>query len=147
MSCISNLVDKVKAVVEDMTCKPSFVVDDWKELNREVDGLDLPAVLMLTPMTGIIKLTGQGGQADNTAFIFVRKLDYDSKYSGIDILKEREYCFEMVREFIELYNASDLFQVIKTDLNYTAAQIKIFDVDCVAVWFEMAVEPIDTLCL
>lgn len=147
MTCISNLVDKVEAVVNSMTCNPSFVVDDWKELNREADGLDFPAVLMLTPMSGILRFTGQGGQVDNTTFIFVSKLEYDAKYKGVDILKEREFCFEMIREFIELYNESGNFQVIKSNLNYTAAQIRVFDVDCVAVWFEIPVEPIDTLCL
>lgn len=113
-----TIEDKVREIVGEYFSGFSFVFEDWNTADTKLDKVELPAIIMVLPVSGVLQF-GQHGRikdAENTIVAFVDKVpkeadgrDNEVVYNGMKVA---------ARAFVRRLNESGYFNYIQGDVPY-----------------------------
>lgn len=139
-----SVESKIKGIVEKMKC-PHYMFDNWQTANVKLDSSALPAVLNVTPMSGVFDI-GKVQMKDypNLLIAFMDKVILD--FDGEEADKTVERCKAYAQEFILLVNESGLFEKVGGEIPYSVFYDKL-DVNVAGIVLELTLKEVNGLVL
>ena len=113
-----TIEDKVREIVGEYFSGFSFVFEDWNTADTKLDKVELPAIIMILPVSGVLQF-GQHGRikdAENTIVAFVDKVPKEA--DGRDNETVYNEMKVAAREFVRRLNESGYFNYIQGDVPY-----------------------------
>ena len=113
-----TIEDKVREIVGEYFSGFSFVFEDWNTADTKLDKVELPAIIMVLPVSGVLQF-GQHGRikdAENTIVAFVDKVPKEA--DGRDNETVYNEMKVAAREFVRRLNESGYFNYIQGDVPY-----------------------------
>ena len=113
-----TIEDKVREIVGEYFSGFSFVFEDWNTADTKLDKVELPAIIMVLPVSGVLQF-GQHGRikdAENTIVAFVDKVPKEADGRDNEVVYN-----EMkgaARAFVRRLNESGYFNYIQGDVPY-----------------------------
>lgn len=113
-----TIEDKVKEIVGEYFSGFSFVFEDWNTADTKLDKVELPAIIMVLPVSGVLQF-GQHGRikdAENTIVAFVDKVPKEADGRDNEVVYNEMKV--AAREFVRRLNESGYFNYIQGDVPY-----------------------------
>lgn len=113
-----TIEDKVREIVGEYFSGFSFVFEDWNTADTKLDKVELPAIIMVLPVSGVLQF-GQHGRikdAENTIVAFVDKVPKEA--DGRDNETVYNEMKVAARAFVRRLNESGYFNYIQGDVPY-----------------------------
>lgn len=113
-----TIEDKVREIVGEHFSGFSFVFEDWNTADTKLDKVELPAIIMVLPVSGVLQF-GQHGRikdAENTIVAFVDKVPKEADGRDNEVVYNEMKV--AAREFVRRLNESGYFNYIQGDVPY-----------------------------
>jgi hypothetical protein len=113
-----TIEDKVREIVGEYFSGFSFVFEDWNTADTKLDKVELPAIIMVLPVSGILQF-GQHGRikdAENTIVAFVDKVPKEADGRDNEVVYNEMKV--AARAFVRRLNESGYFNYIQGDVPY-----------------------------
>lgn len=113
-----TIEDKVREIVGEYFSGFSFVFEDWNTADTKLDKVELPAIIMVLPVSGVLQF-GQHGRikdAENTIVAFVDKVPKEADGRDNEVVYGEMKV--AAREFVRRLNESGYFNYIQGDIPY-----------------------------
>ncbi len=113
-----TIEDKVREIVGEYFSGFSFVFEDWNTADTKLDKVELPAIIMVLPVSGVLQF-GQHGRikdAENTIVAFVDKVPKEADGRDNEVVYNAMKV--AAREFVRRLNESGYFNYIQGDVPY-----------------------------
>lgn len=113
-----TIEDKVREIVGEYFSGFSFVFEDWNTADTKLDKVELPAIIMVLPVSGVLQF-GQHGRikdAENTIVAFVDKVPKEADGRDNEVVYNEMKV--AARAFIRRLNESGYFNYIQGDVPY-----------------------------
>jgi hypothetical protein len=113
-----TIEDKVREIVGEYFSGFSFVFEDWNTADTKLDKVELPAIIMVLPVSGVLQF-GQHGRikdAENTIVAFVDKVPKEADGRDNEVVYNEMKV--AAREFVRRLNESGYFNYIQGDVPY-----------------------------
>jgi hypothetical protein len=113
-----TIEDKVREIVGEYFSGFSFVFEDWNTADTKLDKVELPAIIMVLPVSGVLQF-GQHGRikdAVNTIVAFVDKVPKEADGRDNEVVYNEMKV--AAREFVRRLNESGYFNYIQGDVPY-----------------------------
>lgn len=113
-----TIEDKVREIVGEYFSGFSFVFEDWNTADTKLDKVELPAIIMVLPVSGVLQF-GQHGRikdAENTIVAFVDKVPKEADGRDNEIVYNEMKV--AARAFVRRLNESGYFNYIQGDVPY-----------------------------
>jgi len=113
-----TIESKVREIVGEYFSGFSFVFEDWNTADTVLDKVELPAIIMVLPVSGVLQF-GQHGRikdAENTIVAFVDKVPKEADGRDNEVVYNEMKV--AAREFVRRLNESGYFNYIQGDVPY-----------------------------
>ena len=113
-----TIEDKVREIVGEYFSGFSFVFEDWNTADTKLDKVELPAIIMILPVSGVLQF-GQHGRikdAENTIVAFVDKVPKEADGRDNEVVYNEMKV--AARAFVRRLNESGYFNYIQGDVPY-----------------------------
>lgn len=113
-----TIEDKVREIVGEHFSGFSFVFEDWNTADTKLDKVELPAIIMILPVSGVLQF-GQHGRikdAENTIVAFVDKVPKEADGRDNEVVYNEMKV--TARAFVRRLNESGYFNYIQGDVPY-----------------------------
>ena len=113
-----TIEDKVREIVGEYFSGFSFVFEDWNTADTKLDKVELPAIIMVLPVSGVLQF-GQHGRikdAENTIVAFVDKVPKEADGRDNEVVYNEMKV--AARAFVRRLNESGYFDYIQGDVPY-----------------------------
>jgi hypothetical protein len=113
-----TIEDKVREIVGEYFSGFSFVFEDWNTADTKLDKVELPAIIMVLPVSGVLQF-GQHGRikdAENTIVAFVDKVPKEADGRDNEVVYNEMKV--AARAFVRRLNESGYFNYIQGDVPY-----------------------------
>lgn len=113
-----TIEDKVREIVGEYFSGFSFVFEDWNTADTKLDKVELPTIIMVLPVSGVLQF-GQHGRikdAENTIVAFVDKVPKEADGRDNEVVYNEMKV--AAREFVRRLNESGYFNYIQGDVPY-----------------------------
>ena len=113
-----TIEDKVREIVGEYFSGFSFVFEDWNTADTKLDKVELPAIIMILPVSGVLQF-GQHGRikdAENTIVAFVDKVPKEADGRDNEVVYNEMKV--AARAFVRRLNESGYFDYIQGDVPY-----------------------------
>lgn len=113
-----TIEDKVREIVGEHFSGFSFVFEDWNTADTKLDKVELPAIIMVLPVSGVLQF-GQHGRikdAENTIVAFVDKVPKEADGRDNEVVYNEMKV--AARAFVRRLNESGYFDYIQGDVPY-----------------------------
>ena len=113
-----TIEDKVREIVGEYFSGFSFVFEDWNTADTKLDKVELPAIIMILPVSGVLQF-GQHGRikdAENTIVAFVDKVPKEADGRDNEVVYNEMKV--AARAFVRRINESGYFNYIQGDVPY-----------------------------
>lgn len=113
-----TIEDKVREIVGEYFSGFSFVFEDWNTADTKLDKVELPAIIMVLPVSGVLQF-GQHGRikdAENTIVAFVDKVPKEADGRDNEVVYNEMKV--AARAFVRRLNESGYFNYIQGDIPY-----------------------------
>jgi hypothetical protein len=113
-----TIEDKVREIVGEYFSGFSFVFEDWNTADTKLDKVELPAIIMVLPVSGVLQF-GQNGRikdAENTIVAFVDKVPKEADGRDNEVVYNEMKV--AARAFVRRLNESGYFNYIQGDVPY-----------------------------
>lgn len=113
-----TIENKVREIVGEYFSGFSFVFEDWNTADKKLDKVELPAIIMVLPVSGVLQF-GQHGRikdAENTIVAFVDKVPKEADGRDNEVVYNEMKV--AARAFVRRLNESGYFNYIQGDVPY-----------------------------
>lgn len=113
-----TIENKVREIVGEYFSGFSFVFEDWNTADMKLDKVELPAIIMVLPVSGVLQF-GQHGRikdAENTIVAFVDKVPKEADGRDNEVVYNEMKV--AARAFVRRLNESGYFNYIQGDVPY-----------------------------
>lgn len=113
-----TIENKVREIVGEYFSGFSFVFEDWNTADTKLDKVELPAIIMVLPVSGVLQF-GQHGRikdAENTIVAFVDKVPKEADGRDNEVVYNEMKV--AARAFVRRLNESGYFNYIQGDVPY-----------------------------
>ena len=139
-----TIEDKIKSVASKMKCV-KYIFENWQTANVKLDSTELPVMLNVLPVSGIMKFSRQQiKDFPNCLFAFMDKVDLDFDGEEADSVVER--CKAYAQEFLMRINESGLFESVNGEIPYSIFYDRL-DVNVAGITIEVQLKEVKGLVL
>ncbi len=113
-----TIENKVREIVGEYFSGFSFIFEDWNTADTKLDKVELPAIIMVLPVSGVLQF-GQHGRikdAENTIVAFVDKVPKEADGRDNEVVYNEMKV--AARAFVRRLNESGYFNYIQGDVPY-----------------------------
>lgn len=124
---MNSVESKLKEIAGDKFAGISWVFDDWKAIDRKLSKVDLPAIICVMPISGVLTFNrGRVKDKPNCYLVFLDKVPRDADGDENEMVYSRMK--EMAAKFVSELNKSGYFENIEGDVHYDVISESMSDV-------------------
>lgn len=124
---MNSVESKLKEIAGDKFAGMSWVFDDWKAIDRKLSKVDLPAIICVMPISGVLTFNrGRVKDKPNCYLVFMDKVARDADGDENEMVYSRMK--ETAAKFISELNKSGYFENIEGDVPYDVMSESMSDI-------------------
>lgn len=124
---MNSVESKLKEIVMEKFVGVSWVFDDWKAIDRKLSKVDLPAIVCVMPVSGVLTFNrGRVKDKPNCYLVFMDKVPRDADGDENEEVYSRMK--EMAAKFVTEVNKSGYFECVEGDVPYDVISESMSDI-------------------
>lgn len=124
---MNSVESKLKEIAGDKFAGMSWVFDDWKAIDRKLSKVDLPAIICVMPVSGVLTFNrGRVKDKPNCYLVFMDKVPRDADGDENEEVYSRMK--DMAVKFVSEVNKSGYFENIEGDVPYDVISESMSDI-------------------